>query len=284
MSKTVAAIDTKVTYTYIPKRIKGITEKNHVLYDGKLDGALTTLHVVRDQSGFRLNLTDAEREFILNGLHLNPKDLNVTDRNNKYLSELTVELPKAGITLDLANPYDLLIDKVLLGYDNLIAPDTKSQKYKATYRYVRSQATDEIDQVLHTSDLRKKAYALLGKLEDSRERMIMYLLNEKVRVHHTITTKMVKKLVNDQVEENYGKFIATLEDPLFTEKGILNMAVVLGVVQEKSNMYFFDNQPLAAKDQVATLVNASLYLKDPTNKTIKLAISKQTLDAFSGTE
>jgi hypothetical protein len=244
---------------------------------------MVTLPVLRVATGhFVLNLTEEEKKWICKELGLTPENLNTADRNNAYLGQFTVELPKAGITLDLNNPYDVLVDRLLLAYDNLIAPDMKSKNYKASYRFVRSQATDEIDQVLEISDKRKQAYKLLGPLEESRERMIMYLLNEGVRVHNSISTRQVKKLVNELVEQNYTKFINTLEDPLFTEKGILNMANILGVVTVKSNIYFYDNQPLAAKDEVATLPNAALFLKDNANKNIKLAISKQTLHAFEG--
>jgi len=149
---------------------------------------------------------------------------------------------------------------------------------------MRIKADEEVDMLLETSDLRKKAYKMLGTLEESREKMIMYLLNEGVRLHRQISIKDVRKLVNERVEKSYTKFISTLEEPLFLEKGIINMGVVVGSIKEKNRLYYYDEQPMASEGEPATLTNAALFLKDKTNAQIRVALTKDTVDGFNGTK
>lgn len=284
-SKAVKTANTKVRYQYIPRRIRGVNDPTHLLYDGKLDSSIDTFSVLRQSSGkYDLPLTEEEQEFIIKGLGLNKEDLNIGNRDNPYLKELSIEMPKAGISLDVSEPWDFLVDKVLSAYTNVIAPNKRSQNKKKSYRYARIQANEETDILLEKSDLRKEAYKLLGALEESRERMIMYLLNEGVRLHRQIDSKEVRRLVNDRVEKDYKHFIEVLSDPMFNEKGIINMAVILGVIQEKAKLHYYDEQPMASKGKPATLTNAALFLKDKTNSQIRIAITKETVDGFDGTK
>lgn len=275
---------TIVRYKYIPRNVRGITNKAHVLYGGKLDGAIDRMYVLRDPSGrFVLPMTDTEKEYIISSLGIREEDLNVNNRNNSYLQKLYVEMPKHGIQLDTSDAHDLLLDKVLLAYDNVIAPNTKSISHKASYRYVRVEHEEETDIILENSDKRKEAYKLLGSLETSREKMIMYLLNEGVRISKNISQKDLRKLVNERVELSYSKFIAALNDPLFVELGIINMAIILNVIEEVRGLYYYQSLPLAAENEQATLTNAAKYLADKANSSVRIQLSKETLDAFNGT-
>lgn len=284
-SDTLVPTSTFVRYQYIPRKIRGISDPRHLLYDGKLDSSIDSFSVLRGESGkYVLNLTEEEENFIIDGLGLNPTDLNLGNRNNEYLKNLTVEMPKAGLRLNLNDPWDFLVDKVLQSYTNVIAPGKKSANKKASYRYMRIKADEEVDIQLENADLRKEAYKMLGSLEDSREKMIMYLLNEGVRLHRQISTKDVRKLVNDRVEKDYKRFIDTLSENLFTEKGIINMGVVVGSIQEKNKLYYYDEQPMASDGEPATLTNAALFLKDKVNSQVRIAITQDTVNGFNGTK
>jgi hypothetical protein len=282
-SKGLPEANTKVRYQYIPRRLRGVNDPKHILYDGKLDSSIDKFYVLRGPSGkYSINLTEEEREFVIDGLRLNKHDLNLGDKKNEYLQSITIEMPKAGIQLDISEPWDFLVDKILQSYNNVIAPNKKSSKRKASYRYARIKADEEVDNLLETADLRKKAYKLLGNLEESREKMIMYLLNEGVRLHKGIATKEVRRLVNDRVEKSYKIFIEALEDKMFIEKGAINMAVILGVVKEKNGLYYYDEQPMASEGEPARLSNACLFLKDKTNSQIRIALTKETINGFNG--
>lgn len=285
MTQTTTEVPTVVRYKYIPRRVRGVLDPKHLLYDGKLDSSIDSFSVLKNSSGkYVLGITPEEEAFIVEGLGLNPGDLNSGNRDNTYLQSINIEMPKAGLQLNINDPWDFLTDKILSAYTNVFAPNNKSKNKKKSYRYVRLQASDEIDTLLENSDQRKKAYKLLGTLEESRERMIMYLLNEGVRIHRQIDTKEVRKLVNDRVEKSYTRFISALEAPLFKEKGIINMAVIVGVVDVKSKLHFFDERPMASEGEPATLTNAALFLKDKTNAQIRVAITKETVNAFNRTD
>jgi hypothetical protein len=263
-------------------RVLGINNNNLFLYDGKLASAIDKFHVFRGADGrYVLNLSKAEKTWVIKQLGISEDDLNTNITNNPYLKALYTEMPKAGLRLDIAQAKDLLIDRLLQGYSNVIAPDLASKKKKVSYRYVRVFAEDELEVELAASDTKKTAYKLLGKLEDSREQMIMYLLNEGKKIHPSIDDRKLRGEVNKRMELSHGKFVAALEDPLFLEKGMLNMGVIVGVVDFRSNLYFYEGQPLAPEGEPATLINASIYLQDKKQGPIRVALSKETLDAFN---
>tara|TARA_R110000851_G_scaffold87648_1_gene191081 strand:+ start:36767 stop:37741 length:975 start_codon:yes stop_codon:yes gene_type:complete len=272
-----------ISYKYLPREVPGITDKNHVLFGGKLPSAIDRFPVCKNEAGrFVLNLSPQEESFIMDGLGLMKGDLNTFDKSNEYLDNLMIEVPRHGVTLNTSNPYDYLVDKILLGYTGIFAPSIAAKNNKKSYRYVRIKQSEETLLRLESSDEKKIAYKLLGGLEESREKMIMYLLNSKVRVHPGIKNLDLKALVNEIAERNFKKFILTLNDELFIEKGLVNMGVILDVIQVKSGLHFFEGQPLAFTGQAATDINAAKYLMDKENATIKVAISKDVLDAFIG--
>lgn len=284
-SSTTTALDLgTVKYKYIPsdKKMHGVNDKSHPLSDGKLDGSIDTLPVLRTRTGqFALVLTVEEEEYIREGLGLEKGDLNPGKRNNAYLESVKVDLPKYGMNLDTNDPYDLLRDKVLQAYDNYIAPNVDSISFRNTYRFVRVAGNEEVKSKNAKMDVKKEAYKLLGQLEESREKMIMYILNTGARVHPEIDSENLMRLVNDSVESSHAKFIATVGDTLFIEKGLLHMGVVVGAVELRSKMYYYEGTPLAFKGSTATIENAAVFIKDKANGDIRLAISKKTVEKFN---
>lgn len=275
----------KVRYKYIPKKVFGVTDKRHPLYDGKLDGSVDTFAVLQDPTGkFLIDIPAAHLAKLEKEMALDEGSLNVNNRKNSFLHELNVEVPKFGVTLDLEDPFSYLTDGILKAYNNVFAPSLKEKANKASYRYVRVEGDEETDMILEISDNRKSAYKLLGTLEESRERMIIALLNDGRRLSSAITDKDLRRQVNSMAEEDYSKFIRTLSDPQFTIKGILGMAVILGIVEVSRGLYFYDTQPLAPKGELATMEVACKYLMDPTNGSLKMTISKAALDEFNGTK
>jgi hypothetical protein len=274
---------TKVRYKYIPRRVHGVMNKNHVLYEGKLDSAIDKFSILRDRSGgFKLNLSEKDLKFVQDGLGLTDQEINVHNRKNTYLESILIEMPKRGLFLDISKPYDFLIDKVLQAYDNVVAPNNRRVKEKASYRYVRLKDDEEVTYILETSDLKKKAYKLLGALEGSKERMLLYLTNTGMRLNTSVTVPVLRKLVNEAVDKNQKKFVDTLEDKLFTEKGIIRLGAILKVIQVKSSMYYYQEAALAFEGKAATLENASVYLSDTEQADLRLAISEKIIDAFKG--
>lgn len=274
-----------IQYRYIPRRVFNVDPNSrHVLRDGMLDGANTRFTVRRDPMSGRyiLPLTDEEKEYISKGLNIAVEELNPNIRDNPFFKGIEIEMPKHGLRLSLIDPMQFLYDKVLQTYDNIIAKGLSNTKRKPSFRFVRVDETEETDIYLEVSDKRKEAYKLLGALEENRNRMLMYILNSGRRVNPQISTKELRKQVNQLVEDSYTKFINVLEDPHFEVKGLINMATITGVIEERRGLYFFQQEPLAAKGKSPTILNACDFLEDKTNGNVRLEISKATLDGFSG--
>lgn len=271
-------------YRYIPRKVYGVTDKNHVLFGGKLDSSIDSFSVLRGVDGkYKLDLTPEEEKYLVEELRLSPGDLNLNDRNNEYLQSLKVEMPKTGLSLDTNEPWDLLRDKVISAYDNQVAPNSKSKTHKRSYRYVRLKEDEETTEYLEAVDVQKELYKKLGALETNRDRMIMVVLMDKMRISPSISTNELRRLVNEMAAEKPKSFIATLEDPLFTEKGLIYMGTSTKKIEVRSNLYFYQDEPLAFKGEPATLPNAAIYLADPTNGDIKLAISDAVKNEFDRT-
>jgi hypothetical protein len=272
----------EVSYRHIPKPVFSVTDRQHPFYGGKLDNAMDSVPVLRNQSGhFVLRMSEEEKEYIKRGLGITDADLNTGNMYNEYLKKLNIELPKYGLKLDTHDPYDMLRDKILQAYNNIIAPNLSSISHKASYDYVRVSEGERTKEVLEKSDTRKTAYKLLGQLEESRERMIMYLLNDGARVHHQIEDIELRRLVNDTVERNHALFIERYTDPYFNEKGMINMGVIAGIIDYENKSYYYDGLPLAHKGELPNLGNAALFISDKANADIRLAISKKTLEKFN---
>ena len=270
-----------VRYAYIPKRIPGVTNKNHILYDGKLDSSIDKFTVLRNETGrYQLPLNEAEFNYLLEELKLSPEDLNVNDRNNEYLGSIEIEMPKAGLSLDLSDPYDFLRDKVLRAYDNVIAPNSKAIKDKKSYRYVRLHEEAETVEYLEAEDALKEAYKRLGLLETNRDRMIMTVLMDKVRVSPTISDADLRKMVNIKAKENPAAFVRMLDDPLFTEKGMLKMGLFTKTIERRSGLLYYQGEALSNEGIPATEDNAAIFLADSRNSEVKVALGKDIKNDF----
>lgn len=275
----------KVLYQYKPKRIPGITNQKHILYDGKFDGSIDKFTVLRTSSGgWALSLTETEEAWLTKELGLGPNDLNVSDRSNEYLEGITVELPKGGLSLDTSDAWEFLVDKILSAYDNVIAPNSKARNDKRSYRYIRLKDNEENSDFLEGLDEKKAAYKLLGEIEKSRNKMIMVILADKVRLSAKIPTEDLRAMVNKMADTRPSKFLSIVQDPLFTEKGLLTMGTTLKVIELRSGLYYFEEAPLAEEGTVATATNAAHYLADKKNGDIKMAISNKVLDEFNRTK
>ena len=114
--------------------------------------------------------------------------------------------------------------------------------------------------------------------------MIMYLLNEGKRLHPQISNKDLRAEVNKRVELSHSKFLKTVTDKLFVEKGILNMAASVEVVDFRNNMYFYEGAPLAEDGEPSHIGNAALFIKGTKRGSMRVAISKATLDKFNASK
>lgn len=277
-------VSTRIRYKYIPKRVFGVENKNHVLYDGKLDSSIDKFCVLRDAtSQFVAKWTVEEEKFIREGLSLSESDLNLNNRKNTYLSSIEIEMPKYGLILDISKPYDLLVDRILLAWDNIIAPNAKAVAHKKSYRYVRIDDNEETTSILSDGDIKKKFYKLLGQLETSREKMIMYLLGTNTRILPGADTATVRRMTNQMAERDMSQFIDTMEDPLFVEKGLLNMAVILKIkdLDTSTGLFMYKQKYLAFEGEAASLSNAAKFLKDKANNIIKKELGNLVLDEFN---
>jgi len=258
----------KVTIKYI-KRNKGMAAAvgdGHVISGNMLDTAYRQFPVPKLRNGSLKNpLTKEEKEFFEEGRY---RGTNLSIYSD-FWKEFTVKLFKHDTVLDLENPEDYLSYKVLLAWDQVVAPDLHTYKTinRPSYMYVMVAEGEQDDERQKELSVTKKAWKLYAKYEDNRDILISIIaLVNGTKVSETSTLEFIQGQVENIVDTKTKEFVKLCEDVDFETKQLIALAERAGILIRKSGKYeTIDGLALARKGEVATLRNAVKYLNDPMN-------------------
>lgn len=262
----------KVTIKFI-KRNKGIAtdvSDSHVLSGGMIEGATRKFCVPLLRGGGLKNiLTNEEKEFFEKG-HFMGVNLSIYSDfwKNQY-----VTLEKLDTILDLSIPEDYLKYKILLAWDDVIAPSIQElkSKNKGTYQFYLSKAGEEMKDRSKKLDTIKTAWKEYYKIEDNRDVLIsiIYLMTGK-KLSDNSTMKFINTEVETLVDTRTTEFLNLIEDPNFETKTLIALAENSGIILKKNGKYeTIDGLTLAKQGEVASLQNAIKYLIDPNNQEVR---------------
>jgi len=272
-----------VEYRFIPKKVYNVENPNHILGRGRMPGVTDSISVLRSEMGsYVIALTKTELTKIEKELSLKPGTLNVNNRFNEYLEGIDITMNIDKRTLDLSDPYQRLLDGILRAYSNVIAPDLKSIKNRPTYRYVRVLEGEETDLVNAEFNLNKNFYKELGRIEDNKFKMLMYLSSINERFSASKSTEELIAIVNTKADLNKEQFLSILSDPDFNYKGIVGVGTQMGVISYKGSMYYYKDIKLGDGDNIATFDESVRFLKNKKNKDIYMSIQKEINDGING--
>jgi len=262
----------KVTIKFI-KRKKGIAanvKDNHIIAGGMLEGAYRKFPVPMLRSGGLKNiLTKAEKEYF----EANEYDGQNLSVYGDFWNDFYVTLEKLDTTLDLSNADDYIRYKLLLGWDQIIAPSLKVYKERPTaaYQFYLEREGEEESFTAKTLNETKQAWKNFDKIEDNKEILaaVIFLMTGKVassnaKLHYL--NGEVEKLVDKRA----AKFNALLADPQFETKVLIANAERAGIIKKVKGAYeTMDGLPLTEKGQPATVQNVVNFLNDPLNNEVK---------------
>lgn len=272
----------KVTIKFI-KRRKGLASDvsdEHVMSGGMIEGATRKYCVpLMKNGGLKNVLTNAEKEYFEKG-HYNGVNLSIYSEfwKNQY-----VTLEKLDTILDLSIPEDYIKYKILLAWDDVIAPslDEFQRVNKGTYQFYITRSGEEIKDRSKKLNSIKAAWKEYYKIEDNRELLISinYLLTGK-KVADNSSIDFIKTEVETLVDNRTSDFLNLVQDPNFETKTLIALAENAGIILKKNGRYeTVDGLTLAKQGEIASLQNAVKYLIDPKNQEVRDLIQARVENA-----
>ena len=262
----------KVTIKFI-KRNKGLAadvSESHVISGGMVEGATRKFCVPLQRGGGLKNvLTTEEKEYFENG-HFRGVNLSIY---SDFWHSKNVALEKLDTILDLSIPEDYLKYKILLAWQDVIAPSLEEYKRtnKGTYQFYMTRTGEELKDRSKKLDLIKTAWKEYYKIEDNRDVLvsIIYLMSGK-KLSDNSTMKFINTEVETLVDSRTKDFLNLIEDPNFETKTLIALAENVGIVVKKNGKYeTVDGLTLAKEGEIASLQNAVKYLIDPKNQEVR---------------
>lgn len=263
----------KVTVKYIVKENDYIKDPKHVGYGGLFVGTSIAIPPPLMDNGKMKNLlTKKEKE----GLEfLLGKNLSIYGDFWKTAyqkgSIFPIYLGKDDVTLDLSNPMDFIVWKVLKA-SNLVANNLNEIKHRATNRFVLIEEGDEVRKKKEEVGSTVLAYKLYVKYEEDKD-VLRYILrqmgrytspNQKIDFLQVETAKLIQARPSD--------FLMYASDEFLTSKVLLEKCVEKSVINQVENKFYTkENQPISEGD-TPTMDVASRYLSSPLGQEMRLVL------------
>jgi len=273
-AKAFALPNEKVRIKYVLRQKGNITNRNHVAYGGKLDDVMDEYPAHRDQSGAFIKVfTPEEQAYLEKALALPEGELN-PNKEDGYFQRFKVRIGKTGKPLDLSKPIDFIEYKVLLSYTDKVSPDIFTTPTKRTYDYEVVREKDITQKATKRLNYNRESYKILGKIEDSAERL--------AGAYRSLTGRKVSKesdkewlvtQVGDLIEKDAKRFVDVLTDPLYETKLFIEQAIDHGAIKKTKGLYYTDaGMELSNEGESPTLMNAIVFLDSVENQDLRLAI------------
>ena len=253
-----------------------ITNPRHVLYGGMAAGAFKWFTVPMLRNGQLVDvLTKDEKAYLEEAMGLETNALSVHRKVDNYWSNYQVKLGKEDTILNLNNPEEFIMYKVLLANVDQIAPslDAVNLKPKETYEYVILHEEEEAKANKKRVNKNIEAYKILGKIEGDKDKLRTIVEIATARPQHrTVTADILADQVDKLIQANAGLFLSIAQDPLLDTKVLLKKGIEYGAVRVKNDLFYdTDGKPLCDAGN-ATFSVAAEWLNKPKNQAAKLSI------------
>lgn len=172
---------------------------------------------------YKAILTEEERLVFEKTLNLEPGSMSFYKKTG-FWPKFRVKLTKEGKTLNLSEPLDYLEYLVLLA-DRRVAPNWNAKYDSGEYKFALVDEDETIKDNVNKSDLNKKAYKYLGKIEDSVEDMTMVIRLASNKIVKSKDVEFLRSEVQKIIDSNIKGFVEVMEDKSFGTKAFINKAL-----------------------------------------------------------
>ena len=265
-----------VNVQYVPRERTGITDKDHPYYGGLADGATITMVLPMLRNGSYVDpLTTEEKNFLEDYMSLEPNALSIHRKNDNFWDNFSVEIGKQGEVLDLSDPMNYITYKVLLANRTLVAPSLEVLKNSPleTYRFVL--VTDgEVSAATSAKVSTKSAcWKEYSKIENNKDLLSsLYESITGITLDSNTKLEVYQEKVTDQIDRNPERFLNAAKDPLLQYRALIKKAVDNKVIERRGDYYYYNNNPLCAKNENPTITVAAQYLASAKNQEIRFSI------------
>jgi hypothetical protein len=244
----------------------------------KVEGAYESYPVAMLKSGQLKNpFTDEEKLFLEEHYGYEVNTLRVSKKDSP-LREINVRLTKDGMSLDLSNPDDYIIYKVLLTNSDKIAPSVKERKAKATYKFYIEDEAEIAEMKSSDANINQIAWMEYGKISENKSKLAAFLkIYSQVfkmpttKIDKNTDIKILQGKVSDIVKDKMQAFVEIVTNPDYETMLLISQAVETGVIVRNGTKY-----SLAEGDQIGnTFKEAIQYLKAPVNQELILILEEQ---------
>jgi hypothetical protein len=213
-----------------------------------------------------------EQEFFEKELNINlnptlPKDENFwrTDKRGR------VTLTKAGTTLNLNLPMDMIRYKILMCNKKLIAPNYDERKNRATYEFMIVNQGKLTSRRIEEANIKAEAFKRYTEITASMSQMRGFIksLGRTLPANHS--EDWMKAEILTVLENSNNKFLSIVNDPMYNKKIFVQEAVEAGAIKRMNNKrYVLDNGV-----ELGDLVGTINWLSDPEHQETRLRITSQ---------
>lgn len=172
---------------------------------------------------YKAILTEEERLVFEKTLNLEPGSMSFYKKTG-FWPKFRVKLTKEGKTLNLSEPLDYLEYLVLLA-DRRVAPNWNAKYDSGEYKFALVDEEETIKDNVNKSDINKKAYKYLGKIEDSVEDMTMVIRLASNKIVKSKDVEFLQSEVQKIINSNIKGFVEVMEDKSFGTKAFINKAL-----------------------------------------------------------
>ena len=172
---------------------------------------------------YKAILTEEERLVFEKTLNLEPGSMSFYKKTG-FWPKFRVKLTKEGKTLNLSEPLDYLEYLVLLA-DRRVAPNWNAKYDSGEYKFALVDEEETIKDNVNKSDINKKAYKYLGKIEDSVEDMTMVIRLASNKIVKSKDVEFLQSEVQKIIDTNIKGFVEVMEDKSFGTKAFINKAL-----------------------------------------------------------
>ncbi len=211
---------------------------------------------------------DDQLDFKEGDLSIPSESIRVNGSDDNYWLGFTVELDKNIRILDLNEPMDYIIYKVLIANKDHIAPSWEERNDKATFKYALVEEGEEQKAQATVANKKREAYKQFGKMESSPDEMLKFLKVYGKKVSENSTREFLEGEVSKVIEEDIDGFLDIVNDPHYDTKLLITNGLEVGALIKERSTYSLPGGEVIGKSLQETID----YLEDNKNQDVRLEI------------
>jgi len=206
--------------------------------------------------------SEEQREELEKELNLPAGELSIYKKKDNYWHSFEIKLDKNDLTLDMANPEDVLRFLMLRANKEEIA-DSYANRFEGAFRYALTDLDSENTERAQKAHTVKEAYKKLGQMEDSVDTMVNFLIVYGKKPGTNPRPDFLVSEIDRIIENDLHGFMGIVEDEDFEMKLLIKKGITIGALNRPSKTRY----ELPGGDLIGNNLQETVdYFKNPLNQ------------------